>query len=124
MASSLKEHRSFPRIELHTPLRYQIRGQPQFDNATSFDISSGGMCFTSNNFIPPETALMLEIKVLSCFFKAIGKVVWAQTLPHSYRNHIGVQFIEVDPEEKKCLEDFINMKTKNNSHKERNYHQQ
>lgn len=109
MLSNFKEKRNFTRVGLRAPIRYQIMGQPQFDNTISKDISLGGISFTSNSFIPLETPVMLEVNILSKVLKAIGKIAWAQPIPHSYRNIMGLEFVEMPREEKEYLGDYLNM---------------
>ncbi len=109
MAIKPEEKRRFPRINLHTPIRYQIRGLPEFDNMVSDNISIGGIGFIGNKFIAPSTPVMLEVNILSRILKPIGKIAWSQPLPHSDRNRLGIEFLELDPIEKNYLQDFINM---------------
>jgi len=109
MVRGSKEKRLFPRINLRTPIRYQLRGVPEFDNAISKDISSGGLSFIANKFIAPATPLMLEINILSHIIKPIGKIIWSSPLPHSNRNRLGIEFLELDPKEKDYLGDYIHM---------------
>lgn len=109
----LEEKRRYPRLNLHAPIRYQVRGQPKFDNTISNDISLGGLNFTGISFLSPKTTVMLEVNVLSKVLKVIGKIAWAQTLPHSYRNKIGVEFLNMDPLEKNYLSEYLNMQLSN-----------
>lgn len=106
-----EEKRQSPRVNLRTAIRCQVRGEPHFDNAISDDISVGGMSFVGNNFIAPATPVMLEVNVLSKVLRPIGRIAWTQPLPHSDRNRLGIQFLELDPIEKNYLADFINMHT-------------
>lgn len=53
--------------------------------------------------------MMLEFSVLSRVLKAIGRVVWSQPLPHSDRNRLGIEFLEIEKPEENYLEDFIKM---------------
>lgn len=109
MLSNFKEKRNFTRLGLRTPLRYQIRGKSQIESTISNDISLGGISFTSNSFIPLQTPVMLEVSILSKVLKAIGKIAWAQPIPHSYRNVMGLEFVELPHEERVYLEDYLNM---------------
>jgi len=110
MLSNFKEKRNFTRFGLRAPVRYQIRGQPQFESTISNDISLGGISFTSNSFIPPQTPVMLEVNILSKVLKAVGKIAWAQTIPHSYKNVMGLEFVEFPYGERGYLEDYLNTK--------------
>ena len=103
----IEEKRRFPRVGLHTSLRYQVRGNPDFDNAISDDISEGGLAFNSLKFIPPSTPVMLEISLLSRILHPICRVSYCQPLAHSDRNRLGVEFLEFDSSERKLLSDYI-----------------
>jgi c-di-GMP-binding flagellar brake protein YcgR len=107
----MEEKRRFRRVDLHAPVRFQIRGLADFDNTVSEDISEGGLAFSAPNFIPPSTALMLEVNLLSRVLHPIGRVSWCQPFPHSTRNRLGVEFLEIDSSERGYLSDYINMQT-------------
>jgi hypothetical protein len=107
----LEEKRRFPRMPLRIPLHYQVRGTSKFNNSISNDISSGGLGFTNNEFIAPNTALMLELDILSRALRPIGRVAWSSPLSHSDKYQLGVEFLELDPKEKNYLSDYIDMKT-------------
>lgn len=109
MAISFSEKRNSPRIKLHRPLRYQIRGRREFYNTISDDISTGGIGFVNNKFIAPLTPVMLEINILSRILRPVGIVAWSYPLPHSNRYRLGMEFLELDPGEKNYLKDFIDM---------------
>ena len=103
------ERRRFPRINLHTPIRYEIVGEPDFDNAVSDDVSVGGLSFIGHKFIAPTTDIVLEISVLSRVLKVMGKIVWTYRLPHSDRIKFGVEFLEFDPFERNYLSNYLKM---------------
>jgi hypothetical protein len=93
-------------------MRYQVRGRPsESDNVVSNNISACGVAFNTNRFLAPQTALMLDIDILSRVLHPIGRVAWCQPLPHSDRNRLGVEFLELNPLEKNFLEDYIKMQT-------------
>ncbi len=104
-----KENRCFPRLPFHSKIRFQFRGKPDFDSGISKDISCGGIKLTNEQFIPPETLLMLEINILNRILHPVGKVAWSMPLAHSHRNQTGIEFIEFDSLEHKYLKEFINL---------------
>lgn len=109
MPENPEEKRQFPRIILKTPLRYQVRGRPEFNNCLSEDISVGGIGFAGDRFIAPLTNLMLEVNILSRILTPVGRVVWANSLPHSGRFRLGVEFLELNPLDKQYLADYLDM---------------
>ncbi|MFA5093560.1 MAG: PilZ domain-containing protein [Candidatus Omnitrophota bacterium] len=104
-----KENRLTARLDFNAQIRYQLRGNPDFDNAISNDISCGGLRFTSSKFIPTESAVMLEINVLNRILRPIGKVAWSRPVAHSDRNQTGIKFVEFAIPEQNYLKDFINL---------------
>ena len=106
-----EEKRRFQRVDLHAALRYQVRGSPAFDSAIADNISESGLAFNSSKFIAPSTPVMLEESLLSRILHPIGRVSWCQPLPHSDRNRLGVEFLELDPFERKHLSDYIGIQT-------------
>ena len=104
-------NRRFNRVDLHAPMRFQVRGVPDFDNAVSDNISEGGVAFNSLKFIPPQTPLMLEVNLLSRIIHPIGRVRWCQPLPHSDRSRLGVEFTEFNSLERGFLREYVSMKS-------------
>ena len=111
MLESLQEKRRSPRIKLKTPLVYQVRGAPEAYNTVSDNISLGGLGFIHHNFIPLKTTLMLKVNVLSRILSPAGRIVSAMPLAHSNRYRLGVEFLELDTQEKNYLGDYIAMQT-------------
>ena len=112
MSINYKEKRDSKRIDLHTRMRYAIRGYAlETANTLTDNISAGGLSFNANRYLAPSTPLMLEVDLLSRIIHPIGKVSWCQALPHSNMNRLGVQFLEMDPTEKRYLNDYMNMQS-------------
>ncbi|MBU4345790.1 MAG: PilZ domain-containing protein [Candidatus Omnitrophica bacterium] len=109
MDTNFQEKRSSPRVKLQRPLRYQLRGLPEFNNVIGDNISTGGIGFFSDKFIAPNTLTMLEINILSRMLRAVGKIVRSVYLSHSNKYYLGIEFLELDPIEQMYLGDFINM---------------
>lgn len=107
--SKEKEKRRFNRVGLRASLRYQIRGSHEFNNAVSGDIGVGGLGFVIDKYIAPSSNLSLQINVLSRILNPIGRVTWIRPLPRSDRYHLGLEFVEFDPGEKKYLSDYVDM---------------
>lgn len=105
-----EESRRFPRLKFSSPLRFQIRGSPDYSNSISENISLKGIGFANSDFVAPLTPLMLEINLFSRILRPIAKVVWAAPVPHSNRYHLGAEFTEFQAEEQKFLADYLRMK--------------
>ena len=102
------EKRRSPRINLKVPLRYQVRGKPEFNSAISGDISICGLGFINDRFISPQNYLNIEINLLPEVINTAGRIVRADSLPRSDRYRLGVEFVELDFRKKQFLSDYIN----------------
>ena len=111
MINRLEEYRQTPRVKLQDEVRYQIRGKPVYSHTISDNISCGGMSFSNGRFLAPDTLLMLEVNVLSRVLKPVAKVRWANSVAHTDRYKYGVEFLEMDSEDKKYLSDYIDMQS-------------
>ncbi|HRZ14810.1 MAG TPA: PilZ domain-containing protein [Candidatus Omnitrophota bacterium] len=105
------DQRLFPRVKLKEPLHYRTRGVSDYNYTLLEDISLGGLAFLNSRYMPPQTQLTMEIKLLSKVLRPIGKVVWTSPVSHSDRFKTGISFIEFDDNEKKFLSEYITMKT-------------
>lgn len=105
-----EEKRCFPRIEFRAPLRYQVRGRPESKNTLIENISAGGLSFLSETFMPRETRLMLEFGVLSRVLRPIGRIAWTSPVGHSDQNRLGVEFIELESQERNYLQDYVKLR--------------
>lgn len=109
MTNTFAEKRRFPRLKIASPLHYQIRGLAKTANTLINNISLGGIGFIDNQFIPPNTPIMLEMNLLSRPLRPAGKIAWSSPIPHSDRYYSGVEFTEFSSEEKKYLQDYLDM---------------
>ena len=112
MIEKKDDRRRFDRVELHTDLHYQVRGQTSESKiAVSNNVSVGGLALNVDKFISASSLLNIDINLMPRVLKFIGQVVWCQALAHSDRYRVGVEFIEVDPVERGFLQNYIKMQT-------------
>ncbi len=111
MPGTPEEKRLSSRVKFTAPLRFQIRGLPHAANVLCDNVSGTGVGFTNEHYIPRESFLNLELKVLSRILTPIGKVQWVSPLPHSDSYRVGVKFVEMEPEQQKYLSGFIDLQT-------------
>jgi|WetSurMetagenome_2_1015567.scaffolds.fasta_scaffold516349_1 hypothetical protein len=109
MALFSYEKRQSARIKFSSPLRYQIRGNSVVNNAVGDNISLGGMAFINECSIPRFSTVMLEFNILSQRIQPVGQVIRATPLPHSDRYQLGIEFVEIDPNQKNYLEKYLKM---------------
>lgn len=101
------DKRNSPRINARAALRYQIRGTPDFNNVLSDNISVSGLGFINDNFIAPFSNVTLQINILSRILNPIGRIAWSAPVPHSNKYRLGVEFLEINPVERRYLNDYI-----------------
>ena len=110
MTTKVENRRLFPRADVNVPVNCHVRGSGASSTCVLKDISVGGLSFTADEYRAPETILNLEVNLLSRVIQAAGKVAWVSPMPHSYRYSVGVEFIEMDPVQKRFLSDYMGMR--------------
>jgi len=102
-----KEKRKYVRLKAHHLLKYKVLGQ---DAELSFakNISAGGVLFHSREEISLGSTVEMEILFPSYPrpIKVVAKVVWKKPVKKMEGFDLGAEFINVDEEAKK----FINNK--------------
>lgn len=105
------EKRKFQRIDTDLPLQYKnlrkISNPPT--GARAKNLSEGGVCFKSSEFISLACRMVVEISVPTSArpIKAITKVAWIRRLPNSEQYELGNQFLDMTKEDKLHINDFI-----------------
>lgn len=107
MSVSWIEKRRSPRINAKVPLRYQIRGKPEYSSAISGNLSISGLGFINDQFIAPNNCLNIEINLPAQVINAVGRVTRADSLRGSDRYCLGVEFLEMDRRQKSALSDYL-----------------
>ncbi len=103
-----KEKRKFPRINAKFPIRYQIKRGGFFASALTDNVSLAGARLNVDRFFPQGINLNLELNILSKVINSVGKVIWVKALPDSKRYQMGVEFIDINSQDKILLSDYIN----------------
>lgn len=109
---SAEEKRRYPRLESTLPLRYKNLKKMSTSPIGSLtrNISEGGICFESNEFISLACRLVLEISLPTNPkpIKAISKVAWIRRIPSTNQYELGNQFLEMSKEDKTHVMNFVN----------------
>ena len=109
--SQYQEKRQYPRKEGSFPFRYrETLGTPSpFRGALVKDVSLGGLRFRTEDFLPLDTSLILELSLPESTrpVRAITRVAWSRKLSSGERYEIGGEFVEMIPSEKRSLEGFL-----------------
>lgn len=88
------EKRRFFRHPVSVPIQYQAISAKSSDKSASVDVSEGGMCFFSSQYLPVGTKLSLSIPVGHQLFKVKGQVAYCASSGGEYRFRTGVAFLD------------------------------
>jgi hypothetical protein len=75
------------------------------------DLSLGGLRFQSEDFLPLDSTLFLELRLQNSArpIRSIARVAWARSLPSGYRYEVGSEFVDIVASERKALEDYLTL---------------
>ncbi|MDP2922579.1 MAG: PilZ domain-containing protein [Candidatus Omnitrophota bacterium] len=110
-----KDKRKFQRLPVHHLLKYRVVGKENMQGVLSFvrNISAGGVLFHSQEAIPKDSVIELEVAInfpsSSEPLKVIAKILRSQPLRKIGGYDVAIEFINVDA----ATRDFINKKILN-----------
>lgn len=110
------ERRRFPRVKSSAPIQYKEIGRlsEPFMACLTKDIGEGGVKLTSNEFIPLDRRLIVELFLHNSAgpLRAIARVAWVTQLPYADRYAMGLEFIDFPEDHKKIVREYVQKKTK------------
>lgn len=108
------EKRRHTRVRVYFPVKFceTPSSARVCQGALAKDVSSGGVRFYTESFIPRDTRLFMEFSLpeRAEAVKTFAKVAWMKTLPSGYRFEIGTEFTDLTPKERLLLESLTNGK--------------
>ena len=108
------EKRRHARVSVHFPVKFcETPSSARIcQGALAKDVSSGGVRFYTESFLPRDTRLFVEFSLPESgeAVKTFAKVAWMRTLPAGYRFEIGTEFTELTPRERLLLDSLANGK--------------
>lgn len=109
--NSLAEKRRYQRVGVSLPLEYRdLRKTAELPKGSLLrNISEGGICFSSREFMSLACRLVLNITLPNNPkpVKAISKVAWIRKLPMSDQYELGNQFLEITKEDRAQITNFV-----------------
>jgi c-di-GMP-binding flagellar brake protein YcgR len=110
--ANVENKRKHVRVEFNFPLQYRNLRKAGVMPAGSLtsNISEGGVCFKSKEFISLACRLVVEISLpnMDKPIKAISKIAWIKKLPSTDQYELGNQFLEITKEDKASIMNFVN----------------
>lgn len=113
MSEAYPSRREHARLPITLEVNY--RTEMEFLNASTKDISSGGMFIHTMYPLPEGTELNVQFSIpeVPMNFSVMGKIVWAATIEeteNAVESGMGIEFLNLDPKKSKMLEDYIKEK--------------
>ena len=109
-----QEKRTNKRLSVYLPINYDILGSPvkDFGNTTSKDLSLNGIKILANKFFPAGTQFLIKLHLTdinrTLELEAEGK--WSSNMQFSNQFHSGLNFRDLNIQQKEILEEYINFK--------------
>ncbi len=109
---NVEDKRRYKRVESALPVQFRNlrKAADPVNGALSHNLSEGGVCFMSNEFISLACRLVVEITLptLPKPIKAISKIAWIKKIPTNNQYMLGNQFLEMTKEDKAHVMNFVN----------------
>ncbi len=107
----LAERRRLPRLRTSIAVQFRnvLKPQESYSGSLSKDLSASGVRLITPHFLPKEARLVLllfmprDLKPL----RIIARVVWMRRKPFNEAYECGIQFLEIDPEDRGAIAEFV-----------------
>lgn len=108
----VSERRKFARVQSDFPVQQRLMPQgntQRIHNSISNDLSEGGIQLSSFYFYPVNSKIMIEVFLAwdEEPVHATGKVIWIEQIPHQERYRIGVEFSDLNEDNRSYLHRLI-----------------
>ena len=103
----MNERRKFPRINVSFPIECRTLPSRNYFYTVSKDLSVGGTRILSNDFLPKDNELKLNINLIDKVLNIKARVSWCTKERTAQRYTTGLQFLELDEPDKKALAKFL-----------------
>ena len=116
--NAMAEKRRYKRVGADVPLEYRdLKKAAELPKGSLLkNISEGGVCFSSREFMSLACRLVLNITLPNNPkpVKAISKVAWIRRLPMGDQYEVGNQFLEITREDREHITDFVSSASSTN----------
>lgn len=110
--ASVENKRRHKRLDSTFPIQYRNLRKVGVIPVGSMtrNLSEGGVCFNSKEFVSLACRLVVEISLPNTTkpIKAISKIAWIRKLPATDQYELGNQFLEITKEDKANIMNFVN----------------
>lgn len=114
----MTERRRYPRYNMALEVEYNARNDVEIQSKTyTYNVSEGGISIPLNKAIKPKEKIAITLRLPYGYrqISAIGKVAWKKPceIPLASEQTAGIEFLDMDPESKVALVDYIREKNHN-----------
>ena len=103
----MDERRKSQRIDVSFPIECRAIPSTHYFYTVSKDISQGGAKIITNEFIPRNNLLKVNLNIIDKVLNLKAKVTWCAQERLSDRYSTGLEFVEVNESTKEGLKDFL-----------------
>ena len=111
MKSFSVDRRRFPRLPVSSSVQFRnvLKPDDSFIGSLVKDLSVGGVGLAAYTFIPKETRLVLLLSLPGLLrpIRTVGRVAWMQQRRLAETYNVGVQFIEVIPDDRERIAEYV-----------------
>ncbi len=104
-----EERRHHPRFRAYLPVRLQRPHTPQVMETLTKDISLEGLRCISSTLCPVSTEIGVELTLATGneVLDLHGRTAWFRMIPHSEQFDLGIQFMDLSPQNKRRLSVYL-----------------
>ena len=101
------ERRRYERVNISFPIEYEPLYERGYFYTVSKDLSLGGIRILTDKFIPKGNLMKININLINRVIRLKAKVCWCNKERIAERYSAGLEFLEVNEEDKKVLSAFL-----------------
>ena len=103
------ENREHPRVETNIEITFKEKGS--LIRSYMLNVSNGGLFLKTAKPLPIDSVVNMHVKLPDQeeTMIIVGRVVWinAKSGDHTFPSGMGIQFLKMDPEYKKKINEFV-----------------
>jgi c-di-GMP-binding flagellar brake protein YcgR len=103
----MQERRTKPRVGISFPVECKTLPSSNYFYTVCKDLSLVGIKIISNNFIPKNSLLKLQVNLVDSVVDLKAKLVWCNKERMADRYCAGLQFLEVNEQGRQSLANFL-----------------
>ena len=104
----MNDQRKFERLGVSFPVECKSLPDRKYFYTVSKDLSLGGLKILTNDFLPKNNLIKLNINLIDKVLNVKAKVAWCNSERASERYTAGLEFVEINNTNQKELTNFIN----------------